>query len=96
MTVNEVRCSTTLLQRRGETSGALFSVKFRSPRVYPTATLLFMKDSGLRIRVERELREQFLEICKKQDKPAAQVIREFMRHYIEVNRNKKNSKAEKK
>ena len=41
-----------------------------------------MKDSGLRIRVERELREKFLEICRQQDKPAAQVIREFMREYI--------------
>lgn len=41
-----------------------------------------MKDSGLRIRIERELREKFLEICKEEDRPAAQVIREFMRAYI--------------
>lgn len=41
-----------------------------------------MKDSGLRIRVERELREKFLALCREQDKPAAQVIREFMRRYI--------------
>jgi len=40
------------------------------------------KDSGLRIRVERDLREEFLEVCKAQDKPAAQVLREFMRDYI--------------
>jgi hypothetical protein len=40
------------------------------------------KDSGLRIRVERSLREAFLEACRIQDKPAAQVIREFMRGYI--------------
>ena len=40
------------------------------------------KDSGLRIRVQRDLREQFLEVCRAQDKPAAQVIREFMRSYI--------------
>jgi len=40
------------------------------------------KDSGLRIRVERSLREAFLEVCQIQDKPAAQVIREFMRGYI--------------
>lgn len=37
------------------------------------------KDVGLRIRVERELRDQFLEVCRLQDRPAAQVIREFMR-----------------
>lgn len=44
-----------------------------------------MKDSGLRIRVERELRERFLALCREQDKPAAQVIREFMRQYIADN-----------
>ena len=41
-----------------------------------------IKDSGLRIRVQRDLREKFLKICRAQDKPAAQVIREFMRTYI--------------
>lgn len=41
-----------------------------------------MKDVGLRIRVQRELREQFLAACKAQDKPAAQVLREFMREYV--------------
>ena len=44
-----------------------------------------MKDSGLRIRVERDLRERFLEICRQQDRPAAQVLREFMRSYIAEN-----------
>lgn len=53
-----------------------------SQTVYPTVTLLAMKDSGLRIRVERELREKFLALCREQDKPAAQVIREFMRDFI--------------
>lgn len=41
-----------------------------------------MKIVGLRIRVQQELREQFLEACRAQDKPAAQVLREFMRKYI--------------
>lgn len=41
-----------------------------------------MKDAGLRIRVQRELRESFLEACKAEDKPAAQVLREFMRAYV--------------
>jgi hypothetical protein len=41
-----------------------------------------MKDAGLRIRVQKELREQFLAACQAQDKPAAQVLREFMRHYV--------------
>lgn len=42
-----------------------------------------MKDVGLRIRIDRELRAQFLKVCKQEDKPAAQVIREFMRHYVD-------------
>jgi len=41
-----------------------------------------MKDAGLRIRVQRELRDQFLDVCRAQDKPAAQVLREFMREYV--------------
>ena len=41
------------------------------------------KDSGLRIRVQRDLRDKFLDVCRTQDKPAAQVIREFMRDYVE-------------
>lgn len=40
------------------------------------------KDSGFRIRVERELREEFISACRKQDRPAAQVLREFMRAYV--------------
>ncbi len=41
-----------------------------------------VKDSGLRIRVDRDLRQRFQEICRAQDRPAAQVLREFMRRYI--------------
>jgi hypothetical protein len=41
-----------------------------------------VKDAGLRIRIQRELRDQFLEACRAQDKPAAQVLREFMRDYV--------------
>ncbi|MBA4173820.1 MAG: hypothetical protein C0511_14505 [Hyphomicrobium sp.] len=40
------------------------------------------KNVGFRIRIERSLRERFLEICRAQDKPAAQVLREFMRSYV--------------
>jgi len=52
--------------------------------VYPLGTLNSMKDAGLRIRVQRELRDQFLEACRAQDKPAAQVLREFMRAYVQT------------
>jgi hypothetical protein len=40
------------------------------------------KDVGLRVRVERELRDDFLEACRVHDRPGAQVIREFMRAYV--------------
>ena len=42
-----------------------------------------MKDSGLRIRVQRELRDRFNEACRAEDKSAAQVLREFMRAYVD-------------
>lgn len=44
-----------------------------------------MKDSGLRIRIERELREKFLATCRDLDRPAAQVLREFMREFVADN-----------
>ena len=40
------------------------------------------KEAGLRIRVERELRDDFLAACHRRDRPAAQVLREFMRKYV--------------
>lgn len=42
-----------------------------------------MKDVGIRIRVEPELRESFVKICKEKDVPAAQVLRIFMKYFIE-------------
>jgi hypothetical protein len=41
------------------------------------------KDAGLRIRVDRVLRDVFVEACRSHDKPAAQVLRDFMRQYVE-------------
>ncbi len=41
-----------------------------------------IKDAGVRIRVQKGLRDQFLDICRRQDKPAAQVLRQFMREYV--------------
>lgn len=52
------------------------------------------KDSGLRIRVERDLRERFLETCRADDRPAAQVLREFMRRYIVEHGEGKNTVGE--
>lgn len=41
-----------------------------------------MKDSGLRVRVEKELREEFVGTCRLQGKAAAEVLRDFMRSYV--------------
>ena len=42
------------------------------------------KTSALRVRIDPNLHHQFLEICKKQDIPASQVIRDFMRQYVQM------------
>jgi hypothetical protein len=42
-----------------------------------------MKDAGMRIRVEQGLREEFMAACQNQHTPAAQVLRQFMRGYVE-------------
>ncbi len=41
-----------------------------------------MKEAGLRIRIEPELREAFMTACRGQDLPAAQVIRTFIKDYV--------------
>src|SRR5205807_6088452 len=41
--------------------------------------------SGLRVRLDMRLREQFVEACRMQDRTAAQVLREFMREYVAKN-----------
>lgn len=43
---------------------------------------MMTKDAGLRIRIDRELREAFVAACREEDRPAAQVLREFMRDYV--------------
>ena len=40
------------------------------------------KDVAFKIRVEEELRKEFIEICRAEDMTAAQVVRQFMRQYI--------------
>lgn len=41
-----------------------------------------MKSAGLRIRIEPQLRQAFLDACQNNDKSAAQVLRSFMRQYV--------------
>ena len=40
------------------------------------------KDVAFKIRIDGELRRAFVEACRDQDIPAAQVVREFMRGYV--------------
>ena len=40
------------------------------------------KDVGLRIRVDRRLREAFIEACKAEGRIASEVLREFMQWYV--------------
>jgi hypothetical protein len=40
------------------------------------------KDVAFKIRIQSELRQEFVDTCSAQDRSAAQVIREFMRNYI--------------
>lgn len=42
-----------------------------------------MKDAGMRIRVEQDLRDAFIEACQKMDVPAAQVLRQHMKAVVE-------------
>lgn len=44
------------------------------------------KSANYRIRVEPDLHQKFLDACKSEDRPAAQVIREFMRGYVNQHR----------
>lgn len=41
------------------------------------------KESALRIRVEESLHQAFLRACRAEDIPASQVIRHFMRRYVD-------------
>jgi hypothetical protein len=51
------------------------------------------KTAAMRIRLDPQLHESFIKTCKLQDKPAAQVLREFMRHYVAQQR--KTARSEK-
>ena len=44
------------------------------------------KEVAFKIRISEELRREFVEVCRADDMTAAQVVRRFMRDYIERNR----------
>ena len=41
------------------------------------------KDVAFKIRIEENLRRAFVDVCRDEDRPAAQVVREFMREYVQ-------------
>ncbi len=53
-----------------------------------------MKDAALRIRLSADLHQAFLAVCRAQDKPASHVLREYMRSYVQRNRELLNAKEQ--
>lgn len=49
-----------------------------------TTWLLMRKDVGMRLRVEKELRERFMAACTRNNTTAAAVLRAFMEQYAET------------
>jgi hypothetical protein len=41
-----------------------------------------MKTAGMRVRVERELRDDFVDTCRREGRQASHVLREFMTSYV--------------
>ena len=50
-----------------------------------------IQGTGLRIRVDDELRDSFVQACKSKDLSAAQVLRHYMREFVETNTNDRQS-----
>ena len=74
----------------------MYSMRFHFPQLTTPCRVLTMntlyirglhmrEDTGLRIRVDDSLRRDFIEACKGRDTTAAQVLRGFMRWYVERN-----------
>ncbi len=43
------------------------------------------KSSALQIRVDPELHREFLDVCKRLDIPATQVLHQYMRKFVDEN-----------
>ncbi len=50
------------------------------------------QDAGLHIRVERELRDTFVQACQMKHRSAADVLRDFMRSYTQKQRQERTDK----
>lgn len=45
------------------------------------------KSSAIRIRIDPELHREFLDVCKRLDVPAAQVLRQHIRKFVDEHAN---------
>lgn len=45
-----------------------------------------MAESGMPIRIDDDLRSEFIQTCRVNDQTAAQVLRAFMRQYVETSK----------
>ena len=43
------------------------------------------KFSAFRVRIDPELHREFLDVCKRLDVPAAQVLQQYMRKFVDEN-----------
>lgn len=59
----------------------LIGVVMDTRRVSMRGKLVSMKDAGIRIRVERNLRSAFAAACQAENKQASDVLRDFMQSY---------------
>jgi vacuolar-type H+-ATPase subunit C/Vma6 len=55
--------------------------------VYPPGGTMSVKNVGIRIRVERELRDAFQQACAAENRQASDLLREFMRSFSVQNIN---------
>ena len=57
--------------------------------MYPNGIVAMMsaKDAGIRVRVEKDLRESFVEACRAQGLAASCVLRDFMHAFAERHQN---------
>lgn len=46
------------------------------------SSVFTMTETGIRVRVDKSLRDEFIEACRTQDKTASQVLRAYMRDYV--------------
>ena len=44
-----------------------------------------MKDAGIRVRIEKNLRDDFAAVCQSEGRRASDVLREFMQTYVDHN-----------